>query len=489
MSDRTRKIALILLFSLLGFAAMGYHPGAEDDAVYLTGIQADLNPALYPHDGAFFRVQLQATVFDKWMADFVRATHISLAWSELLWQSVGIVAILWACQSIAAQLFTEERAQWAAVAMVSAMFTLPVAGTALYLVDQHLHPRALASALVLVAVSSILDARRWRALPLLLLAAVLHPIVGALGISFCVFLALSLRRAVPGGLGALGNVAAAFVPLGWVFEPPTPDWRKALDSRTYYFLSRWEWYEWLGAIAPLFLFWLLWRVAARRGETKLARFSLATMAYGFFQLAVAFVVLGIPALVRLTPMQPMRFLHLIYVFLCLVGGGLAGKYLLRASAWRWAIFLVAIYGGMFLGQRELFASSDHLEMPWTRPENAWEQAFAWIRANTPEDAYFALDPRYVAAPGEDYHSFRALAERSMMSDAIKDTSVVTQVPELAPVWREQQEALAGWSHFQLGDFERLKARFGVNWVVIAYPPPPGLKCRWHGGDVSVCPIP
>ena len=43
-----------------------------------------------------------------------------------------------------------------------------------------------------------------------------------------------------------------------------------------------------------------------------------------------------------------------------------------------------------------------------------------------------MDPNYLAAPGEDYHSFRALAERSQLADAIKDTAVVTKVPELGP---------------------------------------------------------
>jgi hypothetical protein len=95
----------------------------------------------------------------------------------------------------------------------------------------------------------------------------------------------------------------------------------------------------------------------------------------------------------------------------------------------------------------------------------------------------------MAALGEGYHSFRALAERSQLSDNIKDAAVATQVPSLAPVWQEQQLALAGWTQFGLSDFRRLKQRFGVGWVVVDYPPPLGLECRWHNGKVSVCVIP
>jgi hypothetical protein len=198
-------------------------------------------------------------------------------------------------------------------------------------------------------------------------------------------------------------------------------------------------------------------------------------------MAVAMIMLGIPALIRLAPMQPMRFLHLIYVFMTLVGGCLLGKYLLKSRVWRWTLFLVAINAGMFVSQRMLFASSEHLELPGRISANRWLQAFAWIRQNTPADAYFALDPEYMAAPGEDYHSFRALAERSQLADNIKDTAVVTQVPELGEVWATQVKAQKGWPRFQLA--------FGVNWVLVGYPPPLGLDCRWHNDALSVCQVP
>jgi uncharacterized membrane protein len=330
--------------------------------------------------------------------------------------------------------------------------------------------------------------------PLLALSFLLHPIMAAMGISFCFFLNLATLDSMHEWLhkwrsGGHSSVAAAFIPLGWIFEPPTPIWHQALETRTYYFLFKWAWYEWLGAIAPLFLFWLLWRVAHKRGNTLLARFALAVFVYGVFQLAVAMIMLGTPALVRLTPLQPMRFLHLIYFFMALIAGGLLGKYLVKASVWRWALFLLAINAGMVVAQRQLFAGSEHLELPGRQSANPWLQAFAWIRQNTPTDAYFALDPKYFDAPGEDYHSFRALAERSQLADALKDTAVVTQVPELGPEWKRQVEAQEGWQAFKLADFERLKKEFGVNWVLVSYPQPAGLVCHWHNGQLAVCQIP
>jgi hypothetical protein len=548
---RLSKPLLILLFTAAGFVVMGYHPGLEDDGIYLSAVKADLNPALYPHDAEFFRLQTQATVFDGFIAGFARLTRISVPWAELLWQFLSLYTILWAAHSIAQRLFPEQRARWSSIALLSAMFTLPVAGTALYLADQHLHPRNMATALILLGVERTLAGRRLQAFGLLLAAFAMHPIMAAFGLSLCFCLALVLTESIYARITELlarrthTKLAAGF-PLSWVFEPPTPEWRRALNTRTYYFLYRWTWYEWLGAIAPLVLLWLLWRWMSKPsgkasptgrpvtghdlrgcGKTRpeisfvtghdfgraanaaksitalapegrfdsanpgrerplLARFGLALVLYGTFQQCVAMVLLAPAALIRITPLQPMRYLHLEYILLVLIAGGLLGRHILAGGAWRWALFLAAVNGGMFLSAKILYPATEHLEMPWRKSHNSWVQAFQWIRQNTPMDAYFALDPGYLGVPGEDYHSFRALAERSQMADAVKDAAVITQVPELASRWAEQLDAQAGWKQFQAADFERLKARFGVDWVLLSYPPPAGLTCIWHNAVLSVC---
>ena len=237
------------------------------------------------------------------------------------------------------------------------------------------------------------------------------------------------------------------------------------------------------------MFWLCYRLARRKGWVKLERLSLAIFCYGVFQQLFAMAILGPPSLIGLSALEPMRYLHLVYVFLLLVGGALAAKYLLQGRLWLWAAVLLAANGGMFFAQRALFPATPHMELPGLATGNPWLQAFAWVRQNTPTDAYFALDPRYLAAGGEDYHGFRALAERSRLADAMKDTSVVTKEPELGPEWWRQSQAASGWSHFQINDFERLNQDFGVNWVVVRYPAVAGLACRWHNRVVSVCEIP
>jgi hypothetical protein len=153
---------LLLLVLLTGSAVLvhGYHPGAEDDCVYLSAIKFDLHPGLYPQDSALFELQSQATAFDRLIAGSISLTRLPVEWAVLLWHIASIFLVLWGCLRISRRCFAEPHAQWAGVALVSALLTLPVAGTALYLVDQYLHPRALATAAVLAAIVAILDRRR-----------------------------------------------------------------------------------------------------------------------------------------------------------------------------------------------------------------------------------------------------------------------------------------------------------------------------------------
>lgn len=491
------NLVLILGFTILGFAVMGYHPGAEDDALYLSAVKCNLHPLLFPHDASFFRLQLRTTVFDTWMALFVQVTHIRVAWSELLWQFLSIFAIVAAAWTILYQLFEDTSARWGGIAMLAAMFTLPVAGTALFIVDQYLEPRAPATALILIGVSLILAGKRRLAVPVLGLAFFIHPLMGSLGISFCCILSITPSRTLTAQhsefrtrlSSATATPVAALIPFGWMFGPPSPIWLRALGSRHWFRLFEWTWYEWLGVIGPLVIFGLVAHFARKQRESNLARFSLAVVFYGVFQQAFAMIILGPRSLIAFSALEPMRYLHLVYVFLTLVGGAYLGRYFLKRYIWRWAVFLVLANGSMFYAQRQSFSGTEHLEMPGRVSANPWLQAFAWVRLNTPQNAYFALDPNYMAAPGEDYHSFRALAERSALADAIKDTSMVTKVPELGPEWNRQVEAQQGWKDFRLADYERLKTEFGVNWVLVTYPSPAGLASRWHNDSLSVCQIP
>ena len=110
----------------------------------------------------------------------------------------------------------------------------------------------------------------------------------------------------------------------------------------------------------------------------------------------------------------------------------------------------------------------------------------WIRDNTPTNAYFALDPKFMLAPDEDQHGFRAIAERSRMADRVKDSGAVSMFPQLADPWRAQVRSLDGWKDFKRSDFERLRQQYGVTWVVVQTKTLPDLPCPYQKSTVLVC---
>ena len=487
-----RTISILLLLALLAILIEGYHPGLEDDTYYLAAIKRNLNPQLFPGDSEFFRLQFQATIFDKLIALSVHLTHLPLAWDLFLWQFGSIFLMLACCWRITGFCFEETHARWAAVALVAVLLTIPISGTGLSLVDQYLHPRTLATVAILAAVAATLERRLWTACFLLAAAAAIHIIMASFGISLCIFLAWEFAwkpewsRALVRSAARSSAVPALVLPLGWLWDATSPAWRLAASTRTFYFLLRWQWFEWLGVFAPLFLLWLFQRIAERNGSTGLARFASRLVWFGWTQLMVALAVMLPPGLERLRPLEPMRFLHLIYLFLFLLMGGLIGKYVLGKHRYRWILFFAPLGFGMLYAQDQMFPATEHLELPGASPHNQWVKAFTWISANTPVKSVFALDPYYMRLQGEDYHGFRAIAERSVLADNLKDPGMVARVPRLANRWLAEVTAESNWGQFNSADFQRLKAQFGVNWVVLARPGVSGLSCPYQDSLVLVC---
>ena len=479
------NFVLLFLLAAFAFVLMGYHPGLEDDSFYLAAIKWRLNPALFPHDADFFRVQFQATIFDKLIASTIRLTHLPVLWGVLLWQMAAIFFLLYSCWRIARRCFAAPEAQWAATTLVGVLLSMPIGGIAINMADQYLHPRGIAAALIFGGIVEVIDRRLWLAGILLAIAFAIHAIMASFGISYCLFL-LWQQRSQSGQKILAATVF--LIPLGWLFEPSSAAWRQAAATRGFYFLGRWHWYEWLGVFAPLILLYLLRRwLRSRNGREPLATFTsvvTALLYYGVFQTIVGFVIMLPPSFERLRPFEPMRYLHLLYILFFLIFGGLIGEYLLGRHMYRWALLFVPLSAGLLYAQLRMYRDSPHLELPFVTQQNQWVKAFDWIRQNTPIDALFAIDPHYQELPEEDQHGFRALGERSVLADYEKDGGMAARVPTIAPRWLKEVTALSCWRDFGAGDFQRLKDDFGVTWVVVSYE---DLAFRGTSGDAMTCP--
>jgi hypothetical protein len=477
---KLKDLVLLALLTLGALFVHGYHPWAEDSGIYLPGTEKLLHPELFPFNSQFFESHAHLTFFPNLIAASVRITHLPLDVVLFFWQLTSIFLLLLACWQLIGKCFHDERARWAGVALIAALLTLPVAGTALYIIDQYVNPRNLVACATIFAIVKVIDKKYFQAALFLVVAAALHPLMSVFAFSFCVVL-ISIEKFDRRSAGL-----ACLLPFGISFEPPSAAYHQVALAHPYFYLLQWSWYEWLGAIAPIGILWWFSRIARSRQLRNLNLLCRALIVYELVYLLVS-LVLTIPARFEaLARLQPMRSLYLLYVLFFLFAGGLLGEYVLKNRVWRWAALFVPLCAGMFVAQRSLFPASAHIEWPGAAPKNQWVQAFLWIRANTPRDAIFALDPTYMDIPAEEENGFEAVAQRSMLADANKASGAVSMFPAMADEWFSQIQAQTGWTTFQVQDFRRLKTQYGVSWVVLQQPGTAGLDCPYQNATVLVC---
>ena len=185
-----KHIAGLLLLTGAAFLIQGYHPYAEDSEIYLPGVLKILDPSLFQANAEFFGEHAGHTLYPNLIASSVRAAHLPLPWAALLWHLLSIFLLLAASWRLASVLFEsqslgDESARWAAVALMAALLTLPIAGTFLSIMDQYLNPRNLTSFAVLFALAEVLHRKYTRAMLWLAFAAAMHPFMASFGILFC----------------------------------------------------------------------------------------------------------------------------------------------------------------------------------------------------------------------------------------------------------------------------------------------------------------
>jgi hypothetical protein len=485
----------LLLLAFAAVLAEGYHFGVDDAEIYIPAIKKVFNPRLYPFGAEFFESHAHLSLFSPLVGYTARWLHLSVEWAVLLWHVGCIFLILIAGWQLAQVFFRTARAHWGSVALLAALLPVPVAGTALVLSDNYLSARSFSAPFALLSIGFLLRGRLRMAFVWLVVTGLFHPQMAAYCAAFMLLYWYVDRGANTGGAAVtarpawlLATAPAAGLLHSFSFAPATGEYAQVLYSRTFFFAYRWHWYEWIGAIAPLLLLALVaWRTP-RAASAAVAKTSRVLIVLGVFSTVVFLVFSSSHRFDNFTRLQPMRMFHLLYLLMFVMLGGLIGEYVLQAKPWRWVALFLPLVLGMFALDRSQYAYSPHLELPGRTDGNAWLEAFAWTRANTPVDAVFALDPNYMAIRGEDIHGFRALADRSMLADAYKDSGAVTMFPRLLGDWQEQEQMLAGWRGFGPTQFARLAQVSPVSWVVVARKQEDGLNCPYSNAAVAVCRI-
>jgi hypothetical protein len=477
----------LLLLTVLAFLIQGYHPYAEDAEIYLPGVEKILHPSLFPVGEEFFHAHASMTLFPNLIAFSIRITHVPMEAGLFVWQLLSIFLLLLACWELASLFFPSSRARWGSVCLIAALLTLPIAGTALYIVDQYLNPRNLAAFAGVFMLARTLEKKYLRAFLWLTFAAAMHPLMWVFPCSFCILYIVLERWSILSEGRAERSLAPLTLP-GPLAPKSSSAYDQAAKRHAYHYIQNWTWYELLGAVAPLLLFWWFARIARAREWRTAERVSRAFVIYGSIYILGALAI-DLPARFEaLGRIQPLRSLDFLYIVMFIMIGGLLGEFVLRNRLWRWLVLFIPLSSGMYLAQRDLFSTSAHIEWPGAAPKNPWAQAFLWIHQNTPTNAVFAIDPYYMDISGEDEVGFRCLAERSRLADGVKDNGVVSMFPALADEWWSQVQAQTPWKNFRYEDFQRLKEKYGVTWVV-AQQPLEGIDCPYQNDKVKVCRLP
>jgi hypothetical protein len=500
---------LVSALTLFAFAVHGYHPYAEDGGLYLAGVKRLLDPTLYPHSAAFVLEPMQHSLFAPMVAAIVRLSHLGLPSVLLAIHLATIWATLFAAWMLATRCWTTRTARTGAVMLLACWLALPVAGTALAIMDPYLTARSISTPCTLLALAGMLDATdrliipRMRRRGLILwiasiaLAAAMHPLMAAYALGATLFLACMrspnprVRISSTAALSVASLAIAACI--NAIGSPDTPDYRRIALTRTYWFPAAWSWYELIGLAAPVAILAIFAFRTSRKQPTiesspsrVLAQMAIAA---GTSAWLTATLFAHATASTHLVArMQPLRIFHIVYLVMVLMLGAKLGDILLRRHAWRWIAALILLGGIMFSTARTAFPSSPHIELPWTSPTNAWVQTFLWIRDNTPKDALIALDADYINAPGEDAQCFRAIAERSALPDYSKDGGEASIAPELTSQWKTGQQAQQQLSASATTDAARTSALapLGVSWIVLDTRASTNLDCPYTNSAVKVC---
>ena len=355
--DRCFGALLTCGLTLFAVAVDGYHPYAEDGGLYVAGVKRVLNPAIYPYATEFVLEPMRLSLFAPAVAAMVRLSHLGLPLVLLLLHLASVWATLFAAWLLSTRCWAGRGARAGAVVLLACWLALPVAGTALLLMDPYVTARSFSTPCMVLALVGMLDftawdepdSRRGRGLALwaggLAIAGAMHPLMAtyAAGATLMLGCARSPRR----GIQVCGTVAmgAAALTLAGCLQaiatPESAEYTLVALTRTYWFLAEWRWYELAGLAAPLtILAALAWprstsqdrntRYPVSKGATRaLAQMAVATGATALLVAGLFAREAGTKHLVA--RMQPLRTFQIVYLVMALMLGAKLGERVLRRS--------------------------------------------------------------------------------------------------------------------------------------------------------------
>ncbi len=504
-------LCFITALTVVAVGIHGYHPYAEDAGLYLPGIKKLLNHSLYPSWSEFVTVQLRLSLFAPIVAGLVRLSHLGLMTVMFMLYFVTTWLTLFAAWLIAKRCYWSIEGCYGAVSLLALWLTIPIAGTSLLLIDPYVTARSFSTPCTMFAIAAALDLMRgirsrdprtWRSFAFCVLSLAIafftHPLMGGYAVACVVLLVCvslpnrKLRMATTFCMCCAAILLSTL--LDRLSAAQQPLYARVAQTRTYWFLSSWHWYELLGLLAPLLILEALrlpiFRPSHRfRGNaaSSLAHMALAGGVTGF--LIACMFAGGSAHSLMVARLQPLRIFLYIYILMIVAIGATLGERILGRHGIRWAAMFAVLGTIMGFVQWQTFPNSAHIELPWSAPANEWEQGFVWIQDHTPENSVFALDANYISDRGEDAQNFRAIAERSALPDYSKDGGVASIAPDLTNQWIAGEEFQRGLN--RTTDAQRIAKLRGssAQWVVLSQSASTQFFCPYRNSSMKVCRIP
>ena len=459
--------ALFLLLCTLNSA--GYRYGASDLAFYIPAALEQIDPALFPRDGALIASQARLTMIDEVIAALTRATGLTLPSLFAGLYGVTLGLLLWAVVLIGNRLY---RSAWTTIAFAAAL-TLrhAIAKSGTNTLEGYFHPRQLAFSLGALAIAALLRRRVAVAATLVVGAGLLHPTTA---LWFAIWIAAGTfvnepRRRIP----LLAAAGAAAVAAGWMLlAGPLAGrlvimdaaWLATLETKDYLFPMAWPAYAWVLNLAYAPIIWLVYR--RRRAAGLLADGETGLM-WGCLALLLVFAAalpLNAARVAIVVQLQTPRifwmldFLGVLYATWAIAEGAIVS--VRRAQVTAFIIALASISRSAYI---KFVRFPDRPIAEVGIADNDWGRVMAWARA-TPRDTGWIAHPLHAVHYGT---SLRVAGERDVFVEAIKDAAIGMYERDVAVRTRDRLAEVEAFDQMTPERARTLAASYGLDFLVTA----------------------
>lgn len=451
----------VLFVILVTANSGGYRYGVSDQAFHVPAMAHQIDPALFPRDGALLAAQTSRTVGYHLFAAFTR-TPADLPWVFLLLYLAGVVGLAAAAWHYCRALGASTWAATAALALLT--FRHRITKTGANSVEGYFNPRMLAFAIGIAALACVLRRRMGVALLLTVAAGLVHPTTGLwfLGVVGVAILAAVNKRSVWAAAGA--GVAAAFAWFAFAGTRMDAAWRDAIVEKDYLFSLEWPVYAWA---LNLLYFPLLAVIYRRRralnvlaaGESLLVA-GLAGLLAGFL-LSLPLTAWNVALAVQL---QVNRIFWLLDAAVILYVGwwlldDLAAR---RSHAWRTAAVAALVLLSAVRGFYVLVIEMKRPLMQASLAAGDWTDALNWLQQQ-PTNWQVLADPAHASKFGA---SVRVGAMRDTVLEQSKDSGAAIYERDIALRVTERREALSGFETFDDDRIRAVARRFGADVALV-----------------------